>query len=118
MTVRLEEGKMIMGGTDDRLKKIIEVIRSRPEWKPTHEVMKFANGEVGYYDTQEKGEFFDIKFNGIVVNHKHDGAIDIEGPLLDVVHLDIDEWLKEIEKIISNNIIMTERKRFTLTEVK
>ena len=104
----------------ERMRKLIEVIRKRPEWVSSHGEIEFSKGTIGYYDAGKGQNFFQLKLEGFVVNHYQDGGCTITVPLVNNFDkFSLDGWLKELEAIVvEENTLVMGGKKYLLQEVK
>ena len=80
--------------------KIINKIRQHPEWEPNHRTVKYGDVGVGYYDTQHKGRYFELKYDNIeYTNHELGYRIAYCGGRRQST-FDLMAWLKQLDNIV------------------
>ena len=95
----------------DRLDKIISIIRKHPEWEAEHKVIKFGGKEIEYYDEKKQDKYFTIKHAGVEVNRRQDESVTMEfssWPVYEIFHLR--NWLDEVEDIVKEEVELPKEK--------
>ena len=88
----------------ERLDKIISIIRKHPDWKAGHNEVKFSGGEVGYYDRTERDGYFSISHDNIEVNCRY-GSVSVgftSWPVYELFHMR--NWLDKVESIVGEEV--------------
>lgn len=103
---------------EDRMKKIIGVIRERPDWVPNHRVITFGDTEVGYYDTVDKKDYFYIRFENVVVTCTF-GGVNVSWDRWEQYDtFNLNDWLAKLEGIVKQKTITIDGRKYLLTELK
>ena len=80
--------------------EIINRIREYPRWMPNHETIVFPKGTIGYYDTKDRDEYFELKYDNIEFTNKPGGYdIDYRGGRRQST-FDLMNWLRRVSAIV------------------
>jgi hypothetical protein len=101
-----------------RLTDIIEVVRSRPEWRNSHCVMEFGQYTIGYYDAGKDNCCFQLKNEGVVVTHQNVDSIQVELPISSWDTFNLNKWISTIEGIVKQEQAVINGKKYILIPVK
>ncbi len=89
-----------MDSLQKRLRRVIDVIRLRDDWRSGYNTIEVGEFGVEYFDTKRKSNHFSITYDGIEVSSSDVGGPSIDFPSWEAMkRFDMEKWLSEVESL-------------------